>query len=165
MACDREPGTNDQLCLQGLKGKLLNMKGAGLKLHDSNTLLLLSGPARKAALAMRGARLAARDDGEFVACGETWPFSNKTWAELLARALGLEHLTTQAVSSWETGRVRVPAEALIAASQLSGRSLEFLTQNSVDGSDTQAIVGMLRAVANEIQRTREKQESGAAKER
>ena len=133
--------------------------------QDGNALLLLSGPARKAALAIRGARLAARDDGELAAGGEKWPFSNKTWAELLAKALGLEHLTTQAVSSWETGRVRVPAEALIAAAQLSGRSLDFLTQDSADGSDTQAIVGMLRAVANEIQRTRDKQESGAAKER
>jgi transcriptional regulator with XRE-family HTH domain len=141
------------------------MNEAGSELHSSNTLLSLSEPARKAAVAMRSARFAARDNGELVAGGEKLRFSNKTWAELLARALGLVHLTTQAVSSWETGRVRVPAEALIAAAQLSGRSLDFLIQESRDGSDTQAIVGMLRAVANEIQRTREKQESGAAKKR
>ena len=130
-----------------------------------NTLLSLSEPARKAALAMRGARLAARKASAIAADGGKHPFSNKGWAESLARALGLEHLTTQAVSSWETGRVRVPAEALIAAGGLSGVSLDFLTAESPGASDTHAMVGLLRALADRIQRTQEDQESDAPKER
>ncbi len=125
-----------------------------------NTMLSFSEPAQRAQLAMQKARHAARERRELAVAGESRRFSNRAWAGALADAMGLDHLTTQAVSSWETGRVRVPAEALIAAAQLAGQSLDLLTQ-----PDQKALASRLRAMADEIKRLHDELESASAKER
>ena len=54
----------------------------------------------------------------------------KVFAWELRRELGWATLSSRAVYAWERGEARVPAAALLAASRVTGRSIERLLEDA-----------------------------------